>query len=1184
MNPIHAAVERPYTVAVAVILAVLFSVLALQRLPIQLKPTVDRPLINITTSFRGASAVEVEEQLTRELEDVLQSVEGLVEMVSESAEGLSQITLEYEFGTDTQLAVVDVINKLSRVERLPEEADEPQVEVAPSDSQQVMWIAVESSYAADKVRRIVKDDVEARIKRVFGVSDLLIVGGSENEIQVRVDPEKMVGYGITYAELAAALSRGNLNIRGGTVESSTRQAVVRTVGRAVEPSQLEDIIVKERESGSVRLGEVARVLDTYRETEGFVSISGTPGVAIGVSRKSGTNVVELIDAIDVTCGELNAIFASRGLDVQLEPVYRETAYIRAAMDFVRDNLMLGSLLAVAVLALFLRSVKSVVIVALSIPISLVSVFLVLGWLGRSLNVISLAGLAFASGMVVDNAIVVLENVFRHLELGKQRHAASVDGGREVWGGVLASTLTTVAVFAPILMASDEASQLFVDIALAISAAVSLSLVVALTVVPVLTSILLRGKDVAAELDREGRPKVPLSFVGRGYARVMERVTASRALAAKLGFVLLVAAGSLATLRITPPAEYLPTGSRNLVFFFASPIPGTRPEQVRDNFKPLERFILSQPETERMFAVTGPRFNGGGVILEGQYADARTLAEFHRRLFMPAATLPGFLFVVPVRSSLFEDPGKQFEVELSGPDFAVLERASQELTQRLQGVEGVQFVRSSLVTGRPELRVTVDEKKAKELGLSVADVGDIVETVVAGRRHSALIEGGRDVDINVVVPQARISSPEGLRALRFVAPMGRVVSLGSVAEVTRTTGPQSVRRLERERNVLLTVNIAEEAPLETVVTTVEQDVFPPMNAELGPAYTLRTGGSADKLKTTLRSLSGGFGLSVLIIYLLMVALFRSWFSPLIILTTVPLALSGGLIGITIAHRFSGQQASFDVISMLGFVILAGLVVNNAILIVHQANNFEAEGVERRRALADSASSRLRPILMSVITTVFGMLPLALGGGAGAELYQGLGAVIVGGLLVSTVFTLFLVPVLSSIGHDLTDALARRGLLRGAAGSAGRGPWPERRCERGAGAGLAPCWPRHAQPRPSPEPPLRSAPGRLQLPPRRSCPRPPSTSGGRVGADFELADWGEVSRLLRRLAEASPRVLLGDGRRDHRGPRLPAGGRSRSEAEPGAAGRAARGTRRCWPIRAARARRQRERALERGPCRS
>lgn len=1024
MNPIAAAVARPYTVAVAVLLALLFSWIAYQRIPVQLKPTVDRPLITVATNFRGASAIEVEEQVTSEIEEVLQAVEGLVEMTSDSSEGRSQITLEYEFGTDTAVAVVDVINKLSRVPRLPAEADQPEVEVASSDAQQVMWISILSSYTPDRVRRLVKDEIEARLKRVHGVSDLLIVGGSENEIQVRLDPDKLVAFGVTYAQVGAALSRGNVNVRGGTVESAARQAVVRTVGRALQPRELGDLIVAERPGGSVHLRDLGQVVDTFQETTGFVNISGKPGVAIGVSRKSGTNVVRLIEEMDAACVEQNAIFATRALDVRLEPVYRESTYIDAAIGFVQGNLWVGSLLAVIVLALFLRDARSVLIVALSIPTSLLTVFLVLAALGRTLNVISLAGLAFASGMVVDNAIVVLENVFRLLQAGRSPREASIEGGRQVWGGVLASTLTTIAVFIPILLGADEASQLFVDIAIAISAAVAISLVVSLTVVPVLTHLLLRPRTEGSTNEDE----LPLGALGRGYARLVGRIAESRALGAKLGFTALVAALSIAALRITPAAEYLPTGNRNLVMFFASPIPGTHPEEVRDNFGPLERFVLSQPEASRMFAVTGQRFNGGGVILKDEYADAEHLDAFHRKLFGPAATLPGFQFVVPVRVSLFEDPGKQFEVELSGPDFAELERASAELVQRLSGVEGVQFVRSSLVTGRPELRVRVDESKAKDVGLTVEEVGQVVETAVAGRRLTAMIEGGRDVDVNVVVPAARLASPQDLRDLRFVTTSGQVVALGAVAEIERAIGPQSVRRLERERNVLLTVNIATEAPLESVVEAVERDVFPAMAAALGPSYTLRTGGSADKLRSTLASLTTGFGLSVLIVYLLLVALFQSWFSPLVILTTVPLALSGGLLGITIAHHYSGQQASFDVISMLGFVILAGLVVNNAILIVHQAGNFRAQGHDARTALARSAASRLRPILMTVITTVTGMLPLAIGGGAGAELYQGLGAVIVGGLVVSTVFTLLLVPVLMSVGYDLLEFAGRR---RGAA---------------------------------------------------------------------------------------------------------------------------------------------------------
>ncbi len=1027
MNPIRLSVERPYITAVAVILAVLFSLLALRRIPVQLKPTTDVPRITINTNFRGASAVEVEEQLTREIEEVLQEVEGLIELSSTSSEGRSVVTLEFEYGTDTQLSVVDVINKLSRIPSLPAEADEPQVEVAAqADGDQVMWISMRSSYDDNRVRRYVIDEIEARLKRVPGVSRLLVVGGAEREIQVRVDPDVLLGRGIRFAQLAQALQRGNLNVRGGTVEEGVTQLAVRTVGRAFVARDLEQLVVLETPGGAVRLRDVASVVDGYEESTGFVSINGTPGVAIGVSRKAGFNVVELIEALDATCADLNETFANRGLDLVLEPVYRETTYIRDALDFVYGNLYLGAALSVLVLLVFLRSLRSVLIIAIAIPISLVCVFLVMQAAGRTLNVISLAGIAFASGMVVDNAIVVLENIFRHLQGGRRLREAAIEGGREVWGGVLASTLTTIAVFVPILLQQDEASELFTDIALAISAAVSISLVVALTLVPVLATLILRDDSESARqaghtLDSKN---VPLGAFGRWYERTMQRVGASRAWPAKLGAVFAMAAASAAALAIMPAAEYLPAGNRNLLMFFADPIPGTRPEAVRDNFKPLEDFILAQPETQSAFAVTGPFFNGGGVILKEQHSSGKVLADYHARLWGPALSLAGFQFVVPVRSSLFEQSSKEFEVELSGPDFATLERASAELLERLQAVEGVQSTRSTLVTGRPELRVEIDAERAMDAGLTVGEIGEVVETALAGRRLTTLIDAGRDVDVNLLVPPERVRSAQDLESLRFLDGAGRPIALASVARVVRTTGPQSVRRLERERNVLVTVNISDATPLEQAVEDVENEVFPPLVAQLGPAYTLRVGGSADKLRATLAALSSGFGLSILITYLLLVALFSSWFAPLVILTSVPLALAGGLLGISFAHWYSDGQAGFDVIAMLGFIILAGLVVNNAILIVHQAGNFRAEGMHERAALARSASTRLRPILMTVITTVVGMIPLALGGGAGSELYQGLGAILVGGLVVSTFFTLFLVPLLVSIGHDWREAWSAR----------------------------------------------------------------------------------------------------------------------------------------------------------------
>jgi len=429
MSWIERVVSRPHSVAVGVILVALLSWLSIERIPVQLKPTVDTPRISISTSFRGASAAEVEEQLTRELEEVLENVQGLVEMTSSSSQGVSSITLEFEYGFDTQAGLVDVINKLNQVVRLPEEADEPVVSLSSAGRRAVVnWVMVRSHYPVNKVRQIVKDEVKSRLERVPGVSSMFLVGGSEREVQIQFDPELLVARGVTLDEVFAAIRGANLNVRGGTVETLMRQPVVRTVGRAERALDLNEIIVKELPAGSVRLSDVAEVVDGFREKSGFVNMNGISSVGMGIQRQVGTNVVELIERLDAEIIKLNEDFRSRGIDVDLWPVYRETDYIKASMGFVRSNMLFGAALAILVLLVFLRSPKSVLIASISIPISLGAVFIVLLFTGRSLNVISLAGLAFASGMVVDNAVVVLENIFRHLEMGKGRVRAAVDGG------------------------------------------------------------------------------------------------------------------------------------------------------------------------------------------------------------------------------------------------------------------------------------------------------------------------------------------------------------------------------------------------------------------------------------------------------------------------------------------------------------------------------------------------------------------------------------------------------------------------------------------------------------------------------------------------------------------------------------------------------------------------------------
>jgi hydrophobic/amphiphilic exporter-1 (mainly G- bacteria), HAE1 family len=1025
MNPVRFAVERPYTIAVAVILALLFSVLAFQQIPVQLKPTVDSPIINITTLYRGAGPLEVEEQITREIEELVQGAEGLSKLTSSSSEGVSNVTLEYTWGINKDTALIDVINKLSQMPPLPEEAEEPVVSLSnPMERELAMWLVIESHYPAEKIRQFVEEDIKPQLERVDGVSDLMIVGGSEREVQVQIDPDRLAARGISFAELTGALRRGYVDLRGGTVETPSIQLTVRTEGRDASLSKIENIVIRRDGEGSVRVGDVAKVVDTFREGGTIVRTSGAPTVAIGVGREAGANVVKMIEGVDAVMLELNQSFRTRAIDLNIKAVHRDTEYLNRAIDFVRQNLLLGAVLAMIVLLLFLRSVRSVLIVGLAIPISLITVFLVMQALGRTLNVISLAGLAFAAGMVVDNAIVVLENIFRHFEKGKSARDAAIEGGREVWGGVLAATLTTVAVFLPIVGITEEAGQLFTDLAIAISAAVALSLIVALTVVPTLSAIFYRAGSRSGQEARA--PREP-GVIARWYGGVADRLTGrGRASTyAKLGLIVLVMASTLASLRVVPPAGYLPSGNRNLTLYLGQPIPGMRTEALEEVMMPLEQWLLEQPEIDRYFLVLAGAFNGGGVILKDEYADGPGLQAFQRKFTPITFGIPGFRFMIPIPSSLFRDAGKAFTVEITGPDLEQLAIIATELQTRLGDWPGVQprGVSSDYIEGRPELQVHVDPHLAAEAGMSVQQVGQVVETAIAGSRVGKWSDGSRDYDLLAVVPPERVRDDAELASLPMITSTGERTTLGALARVERTSGPQSVQRLERRRAITLSVNLLPETVLEDVLTSVQERVVDPAAAALTTDYRIELGGSADKFSRTLEQLVSSFWLAILITYLLLVALFRSWASPFVILVTVPLAMAGGLFGITLASANS-PNAAYDLLSMLGFVILAGIVVNNAILIIHQANQIADTGVERRLALAEAARTRLRPILMSVTTSVCGMLPLALGTGSGSELYQGLAAVVVGGLLVSTIFTLFLVPALLSLGWDVQELFTRR----------------------------------------------------------------------------------------------------------------------------------------------------------------
>ncbi|MCC7137092.1 MAG: efflux RND transporter permease subunit [Planctomycetes bacterium] len=1035
MKLIDVCVEKPVRVWVFVILAALFGAVAVLTMPMQLAPTTDRPEITVQTTYRGAAPLEVEQQLTDALEEKLTSVEGVDEMTSTSREGSSSVVLTFDWSTNKDIARLDVSEKLGLVENVPEDADRSVVRAVNSDEENpIAWIVLDApEEQVVELSDEMDDVVRTRLERVPGVGGSRFLGGRKREVHVVLDTTALAGRGISVAQVRDAILRENRNDRGGTSEAGKRRWVVRTVGQYDTLRQLEQTIVATGADGTpVVLRDVAEVRFGREKRDAIVRQNGRPTIVMGMLRRTGANVMDVMRDLKQEIAAINAtVFAGRG--VRLVQVYDETEYIEEAKDLVVDNLVTGSILATLILILFLKSITSTLVVGLSIPISLITTFIVMQLLGRTLNIVSLAGLAFASGMVVDNAIVVVENVYRHArELGKPLRMAARDATVEVWGALVASTLTTLAVFLPIVFVKEEAGQLFRDIAIAISASVGLSLVVAITVVPMLCARLLRphGEGVVGHLlEKLLKPfdLVGAAFVGGTTAMVR---WLERGVVRRFAYLALVVGGSVwAFLAFLPPIDYLPKGNRNLVLCLGQFPAGYSLEEQDRTVRAVEQRALANPQVDRIFSIVGLEITLVGVLAKKEQSTIPEMQKLVGAMWGATSGVPGGRFFV-TQTPIFRSRGgflggTQVEVAVRGPDLQALAETAARVQQLAAGVPGFQFARSSFDYGNPELQVVVDRHRATELGLRSQDVGVAVATVVDGVFSGIFRENGKERDIRLLGDAGDRPSPDDLSRTRLALPRGGSISLDQVADVRRAEGPTKIERRDRERAITLTLGFAANVPLETAIAGVESTVLTALRPTLPRGYTIAATGQAKDLDRTWKALSGSFLLGLLVIYLLMAALFDSFALPFVIMLTVPFAMTGGVLAAAWAHA-TQPLVMMDVITMIGFVILAGTVVNNSILIVHQALNFQREnGLPLSEALAESVRTRIRPIFMTVITTVLGMLPLALSEGSGSELYRGLGAVVTGGLVLSTLFTLTVTPAFMSLVTDAKDGLVRLG---------------------------------------------------------------------------------------------------------------------------------------------------------------
>ena len=1130
-------VSSPVKVAVGVVLVLLFGGLAINSMPVQLTPEVQIPTITIETRWPGASPQEVERQIVQEQEEQLQSVEGVKKMSSESMDSQGRITLEFAVGTDLSQALLLVNTRLGQVQEYPEDADEPTITTSNASDRPIAWfILTQQPPTPDAVaafvkkhpelrselehvmqpanpglrifrlrelcqkhpkaqsllptgvdvttqRRFAEDFIESRFERVPGVSNSNVMGGREDELQVIVDPQRLAARQLTIIDVRNAL-RANIDVSGGDFWEGKRRYVVRTLGERRSVEQVAGAIIARRDDGPVYVRDVAQVRLGYKKPDGLMRRFGTSVVGINAQRETGANVLDVMDGLRETARAINeGTLRQRGME--LTQVYDETDYIYSSIGLVRENIYEGGVLTFIALLVFLRSFRSSLVILTSIVVSVIGMFLVLSLMGRSLNVPSLAGIAFAVGMLVDNFIVVLENIFRHHQSGESAMTATVRGTREVWGAVLASTLANLAVFIPVLFVKDEAGQLFRDIALATSSALALSLFVALFLVPTAAVRVLpkrkeepggnghphsrlpwEGNREPAEEDQRplvrwrkrtgawleeygrvfglvvGRILNPLDAFGKAFVAFVVNINAW--VQASLRRQLVVAASFIVasvglSIAMMPRVEYLPTGNRNLVFGILVPPPGYNLDQltemgmqIENHLRPYWDIDPNSPEAAKLdFPPIADFFyvaRGRQLFMGMRAADPLRARELEGLVRQVSSFIPG-TFVVAKQSSLFEQglsAGRTVDIEITGPDIRKLVALGGQVLGRVQQVTPGAQARPvpSLDLSSPEMHVVPKWEQAADMGVSAADLGYTVDALVDGAYATDYYQGGDKIDLTILGSDKFTARTQDLEAMTIATPNGQLVPLAAVADVRMGSGPEQINRRERQRAITVEVTPPPGMPLEEAMDRIITQIKTPLETtgQLEGGYEINLSGTADKLRATWRVLRWNLLLALVITYLLMSALFESWLYPLVIITSVPLGAVGGFFGLWLLNCFVLQP--LDVLTMLGFIILVGTVVNNPILIVEQAlNHIRDDDMPPRVAVLESVRTRIRPIFMTAMIGLFGLLPLVVSPGAGSELYRGIGSVLLGGLVVSTIFTLVFVPTVFNLTMSAADRINR-----------------------------------------------------------------------------------------------------------------------------------------------------------------
>lgn len=1022
MNLSSLSVKRPVTTIMFVLIIILLGFVSLSKLPIDLYPKIEIPVAIVSTQYSNVAPEEIENLVTRPIEEAVGTIENIDTIQSITSEGSSIVVVQFKFGTDMNFAALKMREKVDMVKGfLPDDASDPMVMQIDPNAQAIMQIAV-SGADIPIIQDYANSVMKPALERLQGVASVDIAGGYDSYVSIKVQPEKLSGYGLTLDTLSQSLALENINLPAGSIKNGTQELNLRTVGEFESLRDIKQIPINLPTGATIKLEDIADVSLTNKDISSISKVNGEAAVSISVQKQSGTNTVLVANEIREVIDDFKH---QSKYDIKI--IFDSSTYIKEAIAQVANSGLVGGILAIFVLLIFLRNIRSTIIIGLTIPISIISTFILIYFNDITLNMMTLGGLALGIGMLVDNSVVVLENIYRYAQDGYSKNEAAILGSKEVAMAVTASTLTTVAVFLPIAFVDGIASIMFKELALTITFSLASSLVMSLTLIPMLASKILKvdamqGKHHVNKIKLFG---IILDKTDAIYFALETKYKDLLSWSLKhrksvIIFTITIFIASIFSVSLIG-MEFMPTADEGAFSINLELEPGSKVEDTSKMIDEVAEKIIDIEAIDYIFSTTaGNNFmssspNTGSIqcmlkpLAERSVSTSDVILQVERL----TANIPGLKTTITSQNSMMIG-GNPISIQLKGNDLDVLKDISTEISDIVKSVNGTRNVSSSLDNPIPQIEIKLKRNYASKFGLSTAMVSSTVKSMINGKTATRYKLNGDEIDVIIEVASNYNKSIDNLKQLNITSPTGVSVPLDLIADISIESGPLQINRDNQSRIVTVSSDIYNR-DLASVTADIQEKIN---NINLPKGYTIEFGGQNKEMIEAFADLALALMLAIILVYMIIAAQFESLLTPFIIMFTTPLAISGGIIGLYITNR------TISILSIIGFIMLSGIVVNNAIVLIDYINTRRSRGEERTEAILQAGKIRLRPILMTTLTTVLALIPMAIGIGEGAELQAPMATVVIFGLLISTLLTLVFIPVLYTIFDNYHEKFIHR----------------------------------------------------------------------------------------------------------------------------------------------------------------